>query len=157
MESKRVSKTELEYIQSDPADLSVKIPWKDLLKYRGTWAFAVGKFLTDPTWWFYLYWIPKFLHDTYGLTLKEFAAPLIVIYLMADVGSIGGGWLFSYFIKKGWNINKSRKTTMLLCALAVTPIVFASAASSVWIALALLSLAPAASSRLVSKFIYNCL
>ncbi|MBU0472980.1 MAG: MFS transporter [Bacteroidetes bacterium] len=143
-DSKRVSDSELKYIQSDPPDPTIKIPWKNLLKFRGTWAFAIGKLLTDPAWWFYLYWIPKFLKDTYGLTLKEFAAPLIVIYVMADVGSIGGGWLSSFFIKKGWTINKARKTTMLISAITVIPIVFASEASSVWIAVALLSLATAA-------------
>jgi ACS family hexuronate transporter-like MFS transporter len=142
--SKRVSETELAYIQSDPPDPAENIPWKDLLKYRGTWAFATGKLLTDPAWWFYLYWIPKFLNENYGLTLKEFAAPLIIIYVMADVGSIGGGWLSSSFIKRGWSINKGRKTAMLICALIVVPIVFASEASSVWIAVALLSLATAA-------------
>ena len=143
-DSNRVTKEELEYIQSDPPDPQVKIPWKDLLKYRGTWAFALGKLLTDPAWWFYLYWIPKFLNENYGLTLKEFAAPLIVIYVMADVGSIGGGWLSSYFIKQGWSIDKGRKTAMLISALIVIPIVFASGASSVWVAVALLSLATAA-------------
>ncbi len=142
--SKRVSQTELDYIQSDPPDPSIKIPWKDLVKYRGTWAFAVGKLLTDPAWWFYLYWIPKFLNDTYGLTLKEFAAPLIVIYVMADVGSIGGGWFSSFLLKHGWSLNKSRKTAMLVSAVIVIPIVFASGASSVWVAVALLSLATAA-------------
>jgi len=143
-ESKRLSKAELAYIQSDPPDTQTKIPWKDLLKYRGTWAFAVGKFLTDPAWWFYLYWIPSFLYKNYDLTLTELGPPLIIIYVMADVGSIGGGWLSSYFIKKGWSINKGRKTTMLICALTVVPIVFASEASNVWIAVALLSLATAA-------------
>jgi ACS family hexuronate transporter-like MFS transporter len=139
-----LSKEELEYIQSDPLDTQDKIPWLDLTKYRGTWAFAIGKLLTDPAWWFYLYWIPKFLNENYGLTLKEFAAPLIIIFLMADVGSITGGWLSSHFLKRGWSLNKSRKTAMLVCALSVTPIMFASNASSVWIAVALLSLATAA-------------
>ncbi|MCB9208659.1 MAG: MFS transporter [Ignavibacteriales bacterium] len=143
-ESKKLTEPELAFIQSDPPDPPVKIPWKDLIKYRGTWSFAAGKFFTDPAWWFYLYWIPKFLFDTYGLTLKEFAAPLIIIYVMADLGSIGGGWLSSHFIKKGWSINKARKTTMLICAVSVIPIVFASEASSVWVAVALLSLATAA-------------
>ena len=141
---KRLSTEELKYIQSDPPDTQIKIPWRELLKHRGTWAFAVGKFLTDPAWWFYLYWIPSFLNENYGLTLKEFAAPLIVIYLMADVGSVGGGWLSSKLIKRGWSVNKGRKITMLICGLAVVPIMFASGASSVWMAVALLSLATAA-------------
>jgi MFS transporter, ACS family, aldohexuronate transporter len=143
-ESKRVSATELAYIQSDPPDPQVKIPWKDLFKYRGTWAFAVGKLLTDPAWWFYLYWIPSFLYKNYDMTLTELGLPLIIIYVMADVGSIGGGWLSSYFIKKGWSINKSRKTTMLISGIIVIPIMFTSQASNMWVAVALLSLATAA-------------
>ncbi|OGU33545.1 MAG: hypothetical protein A2068_07805 [Ignavibacteria bacterium GWB2_35_6b] len=143
-ENKRLSKTELAYIQSDPPDTQVKIPWKQLFKYRGTWAFAAGKFLTDPAWWFYLYWIPSFLNKNYGITLTQIGVPLIIIYVMADVGSIGGGWLSSFFIKRGWSVNKGRKAAMLICAVAVTPIMFASGASSVWTAVALLSLATAA-------------
>ena len=141
---KKLSSTELEYIESDPADTQQKIPWKELLKYRGTWAFAIGKLLTDPAWWFYLYWIPSFLNKNYGVTLDKIGVPLIIIYVMADVGSIGGGWLSSSFIKHGWSINKGRKTAMLICALIVVPIMFASAASYEWIAVALLSLATAA-------------
>ena len=141
---KRLSQSELSYIQSDPADTQEKIPWKELFKYRGTWAFAIGKLLTDPAWWFYLYWIPSFLNKNYNVTLDKIGIPLIIIYVMADVGSIGGGWLSSSFIKHGWSINKGRKTTMLICALIVVPIMFASAASYEWIAVALLSLATAA-------------
>ncbi|MCU0643199.1 MAG: MFS transporter [bacterium] len=141
---KRISKKELEYIQTDPPDAPVKIPWSQLLRYKGTWAFASGKFLTDAAWWFYLFWIPKFLYENYGITIHKIGVPLIIIYLMADVGSIGGGWLSSFFIKRGWTINKGRKTAMLICALCVTPIVFVSQASSVWIAVAFLSLATAA-------------
>ena len=141
---KKLSQTELDYIQSDPADTQEKIPWKELFKYRGTWAFAIGKLLTDPAWWFYLYWIPSFLNKNYNVTLDKIGLPLIIIYVMADVGSIGGGWLSSSFIKHGWSINKGRKTAMLICALIVVPIMFASAASYEWIAVALLSLATAA-------------
>jgi len=141
---KRLSQKELQYIQADPPDTPVKIPWKQLFKYKGTWAFASGKFLTDSAWWFYLFWIPKFLDEKYEITLDKIGIPLIIIYVMADVGSIGGGWLSSFFIKRGWSINKGRKTAMLICALCVTPIVFASQASSVWVAVAFLSLATAA-------------
>ena len=142
--NKRLSKEEYDYIQSDPADPAVKIPWRTLFKYKGTWAFAMGKLLTDPAWWFYLYWIPSFLHSNYGIKLNEIGIPLIIIYVVADFGSIGGGWLSSYFIKRGWTINKGRKVTMFICAVSVIPIVFASQASNVWIAVALLSLATAA-------------
>jgi len=141
---RRLSKKELEYIQTDPPDTPVKIPWSQLFRYKGTWAFASGKFLTDAAWWFYLFWIPKFLYENFGITINKIGIPLIIIYLMADVGSIGGGWLSSFFIKRGWTINKGRKTAMLICALCVTPIVFVSRASSVWIAVAFLSLATAA-------------
>jgi len=142
---KKVTKTELAYIQSDPPDPSMaKIPWGRLLEHRQTWAFTIGKFLTDPIWWFYLYWVPKFLNTNYGLTLDKIGLPLIVIYLLADVGSIGGGWLSSAFIKRGWSVNRGRKTAMLICAICVTPIVFVSQAESVWVAVGLLGLATAA-------------
>lgn len=141
---KRLSAGERAYIQSDPADTPVRIPWRRLLRYRGTWAFAIGKFLTDPAWWFYLYWVPSFLNKNYGITLDKIGLPLIIIYVMADVGSIGGGWLSSFFIKRGWPINKGRKAAMLICAVCVVPIVFASQAADVWTAVALLSLATAA-------------
>jgi ACS family hexuronate transporter-like MFS transporter len=140
----KVTEKELNYIQADPPDPQVKIPWRTLFKYRGTWAFAMGKMLTDPAWWFYLYWIPSFLYANYGLQLKDIGIPLIIIYVMADVGSIGGGWLSSFFIKHGWSINKARKITMLICASLVVPIMFASQVSHLWIAVALLSLATAA-------------
>jgi ACS family hexuronate transporter-like MFS transporter len=141
---KRLSKGELAYIQSDPPDTPERIPWLKLVSYRQAWAFAIAKFLTDPIWWFYLYWVPKFLNKTYGLTLDKIGIPLVIIYLMADVGSIGGGWLSSSFIKRGWNVNRGRKTAMLICALAVVPIVMASQAQDLWVAVALLSLATAA-------------
>jgi ACS family hexuronate transporter-like MFS transporter len=142
--SKRVSAPELAYIQGDPPDPAEKIPWLKLITYRQAWAFAIGKFLTDPIWWFYLYWVPKFLYSTYGLTLDTLGVPLVIIYVMADVGSIGGGWLSTAFIKMGWDVNRGRKTAMLICALAVVPIVFASQASELWMAVALLGLATAA-------------
>ncbi|MBX3009190.1 MAG: MFS transporter [Melioribacteraceae bacterium] len=140
---KKLSKQELAYIQSDPPDTQIKIPWLSLLKYKQTWAFVLGKFLTDPIWWFYLYWVPKFLFKNYGLTLDKIGLPLIIIYLMADVGSVAGGWLSSFFIKKGWTVNKGRKTAMLICALTILPIVFASQVTELWEAVLILSLATA--------------
>lgn len=140
----RVSAEELAYIRSDPPDPAQKISWLKLAAHRQTWAFAIAKFMTDPIWWFYLYWVPKFLNKTYGLTLDKIGPPLVIIYLMADVGSIGGGWLSSHFIKRGWEVNKARKMAMLMCALAVIPIVFASQAGDLWLAVLLLSLATAA-------------
>jgi len=141
---KRLNREELAYIQTDPPDTQEKIPWIKLMKHKQIWAFAIAKLMTDPIWWFYLYWVPKYLNKSYGLTLDKIGLPLIIIYLMADVGSVGGGWLSSFFIKRGWSVNKGRKTAMLICAICVIPIVFASQASDVWIAVALLSLATAA-------------
>jgi ACS family hexuronate transporter-like MFS transporter len=112
--------------------------------YRQTWAFAAAKFMTDPIWWLYLFWMPDFFSRTYGLSLLELGPPLIVIYLLADVGSVGGGWLSSTLIRRGWSVNTARKTAMLVCALAVVPIVFATRVQSMWGAVALLSLATAA-------------
>jgi len=126
---KKVSKAELEYILSDPPDPpSEKVPWLKLLRYPQTWAFVLGKFMTDPIWWFYLYWLPKFLSQRFELDLSHLGLPLIVIYTMTSVGSIGGGWLSSSFIKGGMAVNRSRKLVMLICAICVVPIVFASQA-----------------------------
>lgn len=140
----RLSKEELAYIRSDGVEIATKVPWLRLLPHRQTWAIAIGKFLTDPIWWFYLYWLPKFLSEKHGLNLTTIGAPLVVIYVIADVGSIGGGWLSSSLITRGWSVNRARKTTMLICALCVVPIVFASQVSSVWSAVALIGLAAAA-------------
>jgi ACS family hexuronate transporter-like MFS transporter len=142
-EHPRLSKEELAYIRADAETPSRKVPWGQLLGHRQTWAFAVAKFMTDPIWWFFLFWLPKFLYSTYGITLTQMGPPLIAVYLMADVGSIGGGWIAGRFIKRGWSVNKARKGAMLICALCVTPIVFASSASNVWVAVALIGLATA--------------
>ena len=120
------------------------VRWLELLKHRQTWAFAIGKFMTDPIWWFYLYWLPKFLDARYGIKLGSVAAPLVVIYLMADGGSVFGGWLSGFFINRGWSVNAGRKMAMLIAALAIVPTMFAPAASSLWIAVAIVSVAAAA-------------
>ncbi|MFN2453334.1 MAG: MFS transporter [Pyrinomonadaceae bacterium] len=143
-EHTRLTPTELAYIRSDPAEATTKIKWVRLIPHRQTWAFASGKFITDPVWWFYLFWLPDFLGKTYKLDLKNIGLPLIVIFIMADVGSIAGGWLSSAFIKRGWTINAGRKTAMLVCALSVVPIVFAAKAANLWVAVALIGLATAA-------------
>jgi ACS family hexuronate transporter-like MFS transporter len=143
-EHPKLSKAELDYIQSDPPDAVEKVPWLKLLPHRQTWAFALGKFMTDPIWWVYLFWLPDFLHKRYGLELKDFGLPVVIVYVIADVGSIGGGWLSSTLIKRGWTINAGRKTAMLVCALCVVPIVFASLASNLWVAVLLIGLAAAA-------------
>ena len=138
-----VSAAELEFIRSDPADPVTRVPWSHLLRHRQTWAFIVAKFMTDPIWWFFLFWLPKFLNSEYGLTLTGLGPPLIVIYLMADIGSIGGGWMAGRFLKRGWSVNRARKGAMLICACAVVPIVFASSVTNLWTAVALIGLATA--------------
>lgn len=140
----RLKPAELAYIRSDPADPPVKIPWRKLLGHRQTWAFALGKFLTDPVWWLYLFWIPDFFNRNHNLDLKSIGLPLITIYLVADVGSIGGGWLSGRFLKMGWTPNRARKMAMLICALSVLPVMFAAKVSNLWLAVALVSIAAAA-------------
>jgi ACS family hexuronate transporter-like MFS transporter len=139
-----LSKAELEYIESDPAEPAGKIPWLRLLPHRQTWAFAAGKFMTDPVWWFLLFWLPKYFSETYSLELTGLAGPLIVIYLAADVGSIVGGWMSSALIKRGYTVNRARKTAMLICALCVTPMFFSMWTHSLWLTVTFISLAAAA-------------
>jgi MFS transporter, ACS family, hexuronate transporter len=141
---KRLSSAEFQHIRQDPVERTEKISWGKVFPKRQTWAFAIGKFLTDPVWWFFLFWLPKFLNQQHGLTLDKIGLPLVIIYLSADVGSIGGGWLSSALIKRGWTVNRARKITMLICALCVVPIVFAAQASNLWVAVALVSLATSA-------------
>lgn len=139
-----VSATELSYIQSGREEPAQRVPWRDLLPLRQTWAFTAGKFITDPVWWFFLSWLPKFFNSEHGLTLTELGLPLVVIYLTADVGSIGGGWLASWFMRRGFAPGKARKAAMLCCALSVVPVVFAPFVSNLWGAVALVSIAAAA-------------
>ncbi len=143
-EHPKLTREELAYIQSDPTEPTVRIPWKRLFPHRQTWAFAIGKFMTDPIWWVYLFWLPDFLNKKHGLDLKTFGLPIAIIYIIADVGSIGGGYISSRLIKQGWSINSSRKTAMLICALSVVPIVIASMTSSLWLAVILIGIAAAA-------------
>src|SRR5919197_493424 len=140
----RVSPSELAHIRSDPADAPAALPWATLLAHRQAWAFAVAKAMTDPIWWLYLFWMPDFSSRNYGLSLLELGPPIIVIYLIADIGSVGGGWVSSSLIRRGWSVNAARKTAMLVCAIAVVPIVVASRVHSMWGAVALISLAAAA-------------
>ncbi|MBV9467886.1 MAG: MFS transporter [Abitibacteriaceae bacterium] len=140
----RLSPAEFEHIRSDPAEPTAKIPWVQLLGYRQTWAFAVGKGLTDPIWWFYLTWTPKFMDTNYHINLKTIGPPLVAIYLMADLGSVAGGWLSCALLKRGWHVNAARKTAMLICALCVVPVMLAAKASNIWLAVLLIGLATAA-------------
>jgi ACS family hexuronate transporter-like MFS transporter len=140
----RVSEAELALIRSDPPEPTRQVPWASLLTHRQTWAFLLGKALTDPVWWFYLFWLPKFLDAQYGVQLAGLAAPLVVIYLVADVGSVGGGWLSGALIKRGWSVNAARKTTLLLAALCIVPTMFATRAGGMWPAVMVVSVAAAA-------------
>ncbi len=121
-----------------------KVPWVSLFGHRQTWAFIVGKLMADPIWWFYLYWLPKFLDAKYGVKLAQVAAPIIVVYLIADVGSVGGGWVSSALIKRGWSVNRARKTTMLAMALLIVPTTLVSRAPSMWAAVLIVGVAAAA-------------
>lgn len=143
-ETKSLNQGELEWIEQDPADPEEKIGWVRLLKYRQTWAYSIGKFLIDPVWWMFLFWLPDFLQKTYGLDLISFGPPLIAIYLMSDGGSVAGGWLSGRFLNAGWSVNKARKTTLLICALCALPVMGAAYASNVWIAVVIIGLATAA-------------
>jgi MFS transporter, ACS family, aldohexuronate transporter len=140
----RLSSEELAYIRSDPPEPSVRVPWRTLFRHREMWAYALGKFLTDPVWWLYLFWIPDFLNRNYGLDLASIGPPIVIIYLVADAGSIGGGWLSSSMMQRGASVNRARKTAMLTCALAVIPIAFAAGARELWLAVGIISVAAAA-------------
>ena len=117
-----ISKEEFELINSDPPDRVSNVPWGKVIVKRETWAFALGKFLSDPIWTFFLFWLPKYLQTTFNLSLDDIIVPMIVVYNASTVGSVAGGWLSSHLIKRGWAINPARKVTMLICALCVLPV-----------------------------------
>jgi len=138
-----LSKSELEYILSDSEpETTEKIAWKRVFPLRQTWVFCLTKVL-DAVWWFYLFWGGKFLFDQFGINIKTLALPLIIIYVLADFGSIFGGWLSSSLIKKGRSINFSRKITLLICGIIVLPVSFATRTDNQWIAIVLIGLAAA--------------
>ncbi|GAB7196144.1 MFS transporter [Dickeya oryzae] len=120
------------------------IKWSRLLGYRQLWAVALGKMLTDPIWWFFLFWLPKWLHESRGIDMKGLGLPLIVIYLFAIVGSLGAGWLPGKLMSKGFSTASARKITMLICACLVLPIFAATQVENLWAAVALVGLAAAA-------------
>ncbi|MDE2183597.1 MAG: MFS transporter [Alphaproteobacteria bacterium] len=126
-ESKSVSPEELAYIESDKPAPVKKVAWLKLMTVKETWAFSLGKLLTDPVWWFYLFWLPSFFLKTYPTqagSIAGVAAPVILIYVISDIGSVAGGWMSSSMIKAGFSVNRARKLTMLLCALCVLPVGF---------------------------------
>ncbi len=138
-----VTAEELAHIRSDEADPVTSMGWAGLLRRRETWAYALAKFLTDPVWWLFLFWLPDFLNRTYGLDLKGFGPPLVAIYILSDVGSVAGGWLSSRLMRGGVGVNGARKIAMLACAACVLPVVFATSAANLWIAVLILGLATA--------------
>jgi MFS transporter, ACS family, hexuronate transporter len=148
-EHPKLSAAELEHIQQDgPVTSDKPVKWRVLMRYPATWAFAVPKFMTDAIWWFYLTWLPTFFNDnpafTTKLDLKQVGIPFLVIYIISDLGSIFFGWLATRFIGLGWSVNRARKTTMLICAVCVVPILLAATTSSIVLAIGLISLATAA-------------
>jgi ACS family hexuronate transporter-like MFS transporter len=140
----RVSAAELAHIRSDPPDSPAPIRWISLLRYRQTWAYSVGMFLSSPVWWYYLYWLPKFLKNNHGIDLQQVFWPLLFVYVLADVGSIGGGALSSWLIRHGSSINAARKTAFLVCALCVVPVVLVARITNLWVAVLLVGIAAAA-------------
>jgi MFS transporter, ACS family, hexuronate transporter len=148
---KRLSAEEHEYILSDKEDTTgviaqQKVSWISLLGYKQTWAFVLGKFLSDPVWWFYLFWLPDFLESQYGLKGTALSLPVALVYTISTFGSVAGGWLPMYFIKKGWPVFRARKTSMLIYAFSVLPVVFAQLLGSInmWLAVLVIGLATSA-------------
>lgn len=150
LKHKKISKEELEYINIDEkaqqqpdVPKTEKVNWKTLLTYKQTWAFALLKFLSDPIWWFMLFWLPSFLNKQYGMSNMELALPIALVYSMAMIGSIVGGWLSGYFIQKGWPVYKARRTAMFIYALLALPMLFAQKMGTLnyWYAVLIIGLA----------------
>ncbi|TDE44327.1 MFS transporter [Flavobacterium rhamnosiphilum] len=144
---KKISKEEFDYIHSDNEvvlETEAPVKWITLFKIKQTWAFIFGKLLTDPVWWFFLFWLPSYFAETFNLDLKKPSLPLVIVYTATTIGSIGGGFLSSYLIKKGWNVQRARKTTMFIIAICVLPIMLAQFTQNIWVAVGLISLAAAA-------------
>ncbi len=149
---KRLGNAELIYIESDKdeaissVDDGVKVSWFKLLGFRQTWAFVLGKFLTDPIWWFYIFWLPDFFESVYKIKLTAASWPVATVYIISTFGSVGGGWLPLYLIKKGWPVFKARKTSMFIYALFVLPIFFALVLGKIdmWLAVLVIGIAAAA-------------
>lgn len=120
------------------------LPWWRLLRYRQAWGFMIGKFLTDPVWWFFLFWLPQYFHSRFGLDLTHMGPPLATVYIVSTIGSVFGGWLPKGYIRLGMNLKAARLAAMLTCACCVLPVVMVGGLNSEWIAVGLLSLAAAA-------------
>jgi ACS family hexuronate transporter-like MFS transporter len=133
----------LDAITGLEAPAEVTVPIARLLMHRETWVFLIGRAITEPVWWFYLYWAPKFLNESRGLTLRSIGVPLMVMYGIANLGGLFGGWLSSAFLRHGWTVNAARKTAVLACALLVAPVAFDSHFKHAWVAIGILGLAMA--------------
>lgn len=140
-EHPRVSQAELEHILKDGAESKVKVPFRKLLPHRQTWAFIGAKFLTDGFWWFYLFGAADFFHRNFGLNPADRKYMIMIIYVVASVGSIAGGWLAGRFMQRGWSLNKARKISLLICCCCIVPVFFASLTTSKWLATLLITLA----------------
>jgi ACS family hexuronate transporter-like MFS transporter len=140
----RVSAAELAVIQNEPPEPAVKIPWRKLLPHRQTWAFCAAKGMTDCFWWFYLFGSPDFFNKKFGLGPEDRKYMIMLIYVVASVGSIAGGWLAGRFMKQGWTVNRARKTTLFICALCVLPVGYSAMTGNKWVAAILITLAGSA-------------
>lgn len=140
-ESGTVSEAELAWIEHDPPEKVQQVSWLKLITLREAWAFAAAKFLTDPVWFLMLFWLPKYFSTTYGVDLKVFLLPMIIMYLLSDVGAIAGGWMSSKLIQRGHTPNFARKVTLLLSGCCVLPLLFVSGLSSMWLAILLIGIA----------------
>ncbi len=139
-----IDAAELAYIQSDHEEEAPAVGWLAALRHKETWGFALGKFLTDPVWWFYLIWLPPYFYDARHFNLKEIGWALPAIYLAADFGSVGGGWISGYFMRRGWPVGRARKAAMLLAAACMPVAVTAVFVKSPLLAIVLVSLATSA-------------
>jgi ACS family hexuronate transporter-like MFS transporter len=136
-----ITPDEVAWIESDPPIEQERVPYLALLKMRQTWAYFFGRFLIDPVWWMFLFWLPDFFAKRYGVSLAGFGPPLVAIYLVADVGSVLGGLFSSRLLARGYSANRARKLAMLVCAIVVLPVSFAVYAPNLWVAVVLIGLA----------------
>ena len=150
---KGISQVEFDYIHSDDKEEEAVVgedssgatsSWLKLFGIRQTWAFVFGKFLTDPVWWFFLFWLPSYFASTFDLDLKKPSLHLAVVYALTTFGSIAGGYLSSYLIKKGWPALKARKLVLLLVAILVLPILLARYATDIWVVVFIIAIVAAA-------------
>jgi ACS family hexuronate transporter-like MFS transporter len=143
----KLSQEELQYIKSDQdgkTQEQSKVPLSEILKHKVTWSFAIGKIMTDPIWYFFMFWLPAYFSDVFKMDMTKPSVPLIIIYSGTTIGSIGGGYLSSFLIKKGWAIGRARSLTMLLFALMVVPVMFSKYVDNMWMITIIIAMATAA-------------